>query len=414
MHFSIRPVRLISTLLFLSLPFASAQAAEYESPVVLSAAKLLPDETLNNAAYQLDDKVPNDGFMNHYTVTSEWGEWQISSNALLGIRLAEIIAMTEMRKIEEGDSMENALEEDVKEVGDGVVALVEDPVAALEGTVSGVKKMFALTGESWKSRHTRKDQSALASLGNTVSGFSKAKREYAAKFGVDPYSSNQDLQLELERIARAASGGAIIGMVAKAFIPGGLGVFVSASGISHSMNELLTTSSEVELRIVNREKMQKMGVDAKLIEQFLDDGSSSTSYKTYIIGALEQMPGVKGRDLYINYGLSPPSEDVALFRARSALMYAARSQKKPALDRFLQLGETVIAIDTKNNVVAQLSLDHLLWTKTLAVAIDALDKKLVKDGDIKEKQLSITGTASEITIAEFNKRGWRIEQKVTY
>ncbi len=387
-----------------------ATAAEYEKSRLFSAAELLPAELLNSDVYQIDDKVYNDGFLNRYTVTSAWGTLEVNSDALLRIRLTELLAMTEMKKIEGADSAENALVDNAKDLGEGMVDLVEDPIGAVEGTVSGVKKMFALTGESWRSRHTRKDESAMANLGNTVSGFSKAKREFSAQFGVDPYSSNSDLQLELERIARAASGGTMIGMVAKAFIPGGLGMLVSASGISQSMNELLITSSEVELRIINREKLQKMGINADLIEQFLDDGSTSTTYKTYITGSLEAMDGVKGRGLFLNNALSAPSEDVALFRVRSAMMYAAYHADRTRLDHFIQLEESVIAVDDKNVAVVELSLDHLLWSKTLSDVIEKVDAKLQNSENVSAKQMSLSGTASEKAVAELKKRGWEVLQ----
>ncbi len=389
-------------------------AEEYEAPMVLKAADLLPAETLNSDLYQIQDKVYNDGFLNRYTVTSQWGEWEISSDALLHIRLTEIVAMSEMRKIEEGESLQGAVTDDAKDVGEGISSMINDPKGAVEGTVSGVRKMFALTGESWKSRHTRKDESALTNIGNTVSGFSKAKREYAAKFGVDPYSSNKDLHVELDRIARAASGGVMIGMVAKALVPGGIGVLLSATDLSHSLNELLTTSSEVELRIINREKLQKIGMDAVLIERFLDDGSTSSTYKTYVVGALETMEGVSGRDLFLDYAIGPPSEDVAMFRAQSAIMYAGYHAKRQKLDHFARSGGTIAGVDSNKILVVQASLDHVLWTEPIALAVEALDEKIATAEKTKGKQLSLSGTASERTIAELEKRGWQVQQNVLH
>lgn len=389
-------------------------AEEYEAPIILKVADLLPAETLSSDLYQIHDKVHNDGFLNRYTVTSQWGEWEINSDALLNIRLTEIVAMSEMRKIEEGESFEGAVKDDATNVGEGVSSMINDPKGAMEGTVSGVRKMFELTGESWKSRHTREDESSLTNLGNTLSGFSKAKREYAAKFGVDPYSSNKDLHVELDRIARAASGGVMIGMVAKALIPGGIGVLLSATDLSHSLNELLTTSSEVELRIINREKLQKIGMDAVLIEQFLDDGSTSSTYKTYVVGALETMEGVSGRDLFVDYAIGPPSEDVALFRAQSALMYAGYHAKRQKLDHFARSGGTIAGIDSNKILVVQASLDHILWTEPITFAVEALDEKIATAEKTKGKLLSLSGTASDRTVAELDKRGWQVRQKVLH
>lgn len=391
-----------------------AQSGEYEPPIIFKAADLFPAETLNSDLYTIQDEVRNDGFLNRYVVSSQWGEWELYSNALLDVRLTEIVAMSEMRKIEEGESFQGAIQDDAKDLGKGVTAMISDPKGALKGTASGVSKMFALTGESWKSRHTRKDESSLTNLGNTLSGFSKAKRELAAQFGVDPYSSNKDLHLELDRVARAASSGVMVGMVAKALIPGGIGVVLSATDLSHSLNELLATSSEIELRIINREKLQKMRMDDVLIERFLDDLNTSSTYKTYFVGALETMEGVTDRDLFLDWAIGPPSEDVALFKVQTAIMHAGYHERQIKIDRFVRSGATLAAIDSDNSLVAQAALDHLLWVESFALVLESLNKKIADAEKPRKKKIFLAGTASPKSIAELEKRGWIVQQKVLY
>ena len=393
---------------------ASAQAGGYEAALTLKAADLLPSETLNSDLYQIQDKVQNDGFMNRYIVTSQWGRWEVPSNALLDIRLTEIVAMSEMRKIEEGNSFSGAIQDDARDLGEGVTNMINDPKGALEGATSGVSKMFALAGESWKNRKTSKDEPLLSNLGNTISGFSKEKRELAAQFGVDPYSSNEDLHVELDRIARAASSGVMVGMVAKALIPGGIGLALSATDLSHSLNELVTTSSETELRIINREKLQEIGMDAVLIERFLDDSSTSSTYKTYLVGTLETMQGVAGRDLFLDWAIGSLSEDVAFFKAQSAIMYAGYHTQQKKLDRFARFGATLTGIDSDNSLVAHAALDHLLWTESFALVLESLNDKIAVAEKVQDKQISLSGTASQKSIAELEERGWMVQQKVSY
>ena len=66
--------------MFLCMP---AISAEYENPVVFSAKKILPSELMENDAYDVHDEVRNDGFMNIYNVESRFGNWEISSTAIL-------------------------------------------------------------------------------------------------------------------------------------------------------------------------------------------------------------------------------------------------------------------------------------------------------------------------------------------
>ncbi len=403
----------VFALLLLPVSLPVMAAGQFEGPVVFKAAEVVPADIPESELYRIHDQVLNDGFLNAYTVESAFGEWKISSNALLGTRLAEIVAMSKMREIAESDSFEDAIEDDADEVAEGFKNLVDDPKGALEGAASGVRKMFAITGEAWKSRHTREDESSMKNLGNAISGYDKAKREYAAQFGVDPYSLNQALHEELDRIARAASGGSMVGTVFKALIPGGVGAIIAATNLTHSLNELVTASSEVELRIINREKLAKMGIDAALIERFLDDSRATPTHKTYLAGALELMHGVGGRDLFLDYAIAPPTEEVALYRTLSAVMYAWYHENEQKLDRFVQAGSTAVGIDGDNQLVVQAPLDHLLWTEPLATVIEALDEVVAAPGKVSGKQIWLSGTASERAVTELGNRGWKVRQQVS-
>ncbi len=400
-------VVLITTLL---LTTGSLAAQDFEAAVTFKSADILSADILENKNYQIDGVVTNDGFLNSYTVESEFGSWTINSERLLKIRLTELLAMIQMRTIKDTESRDEAINEDVKEVKQGFGNLVEDPGAVMKGAASGVKKMFKLGGEAWKSRHTRdEDESSLKSLGNIVSGFDKAKRQYAAEFGVDPYSSNKALHQELDRVARSASHGSLISSAAKMLIPGGLGLMVSAANLSLALNELLTTKSEVEMRIINRDKLTALGIDRMLIERFLDDKKLSTTHKTYLTGALETLENVAGKDLFLSYSLAPPSEDIALFRTVSALSYAWYHKKISKLDRFSG-GDSmpVAAINSNNRLILIAPLDHLLWTEVMASLIEPLDQLSV-DESVDGKELWLTGTASARAIAAFDVRNWVVK-----
>ena len=402
--------------LAIALVFSTNQvssAEDFETPIVFSAKDVLPAEMMESESYRIDDEVRNDGFMNMYTVESEFGSWEISSTALLGIRLGEIVAMEKMREIDDDTSTNDAVKEDVDEVKEGFSNLIDDPGGTLKGAASGVGKMFKLTGEAWKSRHTR-DENQLTALGKTVSGYDKAKRQYAGQFGVDPYSSNAALHEELDRLARAATKGSVIGIAVKVLIPGGLGMVISATNLSRALNELLVTKTEVELRIINREKLLAMGVDAGLTERFLDDGRSSASYKTYLVGALESMNDVKGREHYVAYAIAPPSEDVALYRTSSALMYAWYHKNVEKMDRFARVGALSVGVNKLNQLVIQAPLDHLLWTEPLGTIIASIDEAVSASETIKGKQVWLTGTVSDRSKSELENRGWKVQPKVAF
>jgi hypothetical protein len=290
--------------------------------------------------------------------------------------------------------------------------LVEDPGGAIQGAASGVSKLFKLGGEAWKSRDSQ-DENQLASLGKAVSGYDKAKRKYAGQFGVDPYSSNQALQAELDRLATAAAQGSVFSMAFKAMIPGGLGFAISATGMSQALSDLLVTSSAIELRIINRDKMLAMGIDPVLAEQYLDDKSSSPTYRTYLVGALEAMESVSGRGNVIEYAIGAPDEDVAIFRSSAAIMYAWYHKNVHAIDRFVKAGSIVAAIDGDGQLVIQAPLDHVLWTESLDLLLAQIGEAMDGNEEIKGKVIMLTGTVSEMAGQELESRGWQVNQQIS-
>ena len=49
----------------------------YESPPVLSASVLLPAQILQGPHHRVDERVVNDGYLNHYTIHSQFGEFSV-------------------------------------------------------------------------------------------------------------------------------------------------------------------------------------------------------------------------------------------------------------------------------------------------------------------------------------------------
>jgi len=86
------------SVLFLGCPL-TALAQQYESSATLKASQIVPKELLTGPDYRIDEKVLNDGFLNHYKVNSKFGEFNAVSNATLRKRIWEIRAMAEMDKV---------------------------------------------------------------------------------------------------------------------------------------------------------------------------------------------------------------------------------------------------------------------------------------------------------------------------
>ncbi len=258
-------------LIFLILLFIFAQhvsaADEFETAANLKASEILPSELLKGEHYRIDENVMNDGYINTYKIHSDFGIITAVSTPSLKMRIEEVQAIAAMKKIEETDTYTEAVEKAGESTLDGVKNFVSDPKESISGAVTGVGKMFRMAGEAIKSKPGAGEDSRLEGL----IGFSNTKREYAQQFGVDAYSPNPVLQENLDKIAWAGYGGKMSITAVKALIPGGVGLALSVTGSTQLLNEVIAKTPPTELRRMNREKLEKMGIDSLLIDLFLEN-----------------------------------------------------------------------------------------------------------------------------------------------
>ncbi len=69
------------------------------------------------------------------------------------------------------------------------------------------------------------------------------------------------------------------------------------------MNKILLDSAPEDLRQINREKLEQMGVRESVIKEFLHHPKYSPRHETILVHALAEMKGVKNRDQFIKQAL---------------------------------------------------------------------------------------------------------------
>src|SRR6516225_12382311 len=95
---------------------ATGQAA-FDSPEVRATADVVAPDLLRGPHYQLGPIVSSFAFMDHYTVTSDYGPFTAPSDARVRRLIREIAAIAELQKIHQSDAFAKA----TVEAGKGVV-----------------------------------------------------------------------------------------------------------------------------------------------------------------------------------------------------------------------------------------------------------------------------------------------------
>jgi hypothetical protein len=384
------------------------QAADgYETPPVLNAADLMSGLPVSGPNYTVEAKVANDGLMNTFIITSPYGKFPAFSNAEMVKRVNEIAAIAKLKELSGSAEFGKGIADAGGQVVEGTKDLVTHPVDTVSGAFKGLGAAIRRTSDSVLGDASSKyEDKGLKG----ITGVSDAKRQFAAQMGVDPYSSNEVLQEELTSVARASAGGNIVTSAALMAVGGGAGTFISVTGGVESLNDVLEKTPPTDLRRMNRESLEKMGMNADMVDLFMANTNYSPTYQLLLVDALSRMPDVGGRDAMLKIAISAYSDPTCMFRQRQARMLAGYNAKVKPLKQLKGLGDVIVALAGDGTIVITLPVDHVAWTELVAKTVTGAEEALKAAGPGK-RELWLGGTISPRAREELEARGWKIFEK---
>lgn len=328
---------------------APGQAAAFELGVILKASDLLPAESLRGPSYRVRDQVATDGYMAHFEIDTDFGTFRAVGVPEVKRRIAEAEAIRKLVETSKSDLFAEGLRRSVEQPIDAVKNIVVHPVDSVKqapktvghffGKVGsaigrGVAKTADRVGEAINSDGTDAGQAASAAgrgLGNAAknaAGFDKAKLDTARQLGVDPYSDNERLQEEMDKVTWAFFAGGL---------PLRIGAAVASAGIAVAATEMVgipedtyaLTSSELALR--DERALAAIGVTAEDIKNFQIQRALSTTRRHRIVTYLEALPKAQGRGHIVRLANACSSPEQAEFLI-SALAILAERQRSGAAE----------------------------------------------------------------------------------
>ena len=126
----------------------TAAAAEFESPTALHAKDVLPAELISSATHRVAPGVANDGFMNRFDVSLQFGALTASSSAELAKRVHELAVVAKLEQVSKSEEFAKHLQKGAERVIKGAEKLITNPVDTVTGALSGVGKLFENASES--------------------------------------------------------------------------------------------------------------------------------------------------------------------------------------------------------------------------------------------------------------------------
>lgn len=384
-------------------PNSPAASLAIELPPLLKASEVLRPEILKGPNHTVQEAIPTAGFLNHYTVLTNSGTYQIKGNALLAKRINEFNAMAALDNIQKSDEFKKSLASAAKMPIKMVENLIDDPAGTAKQIGEGAKRFVGRAGEMFnrKGKKTKEEDNAFQS----ALGFSKEKRKICWDLKVDPYSSNPALQKKLDDLAWASFAGSFtirLGMLA---IPGGAGTVISGVSTSSTIAESIRDNSPTDLSAINRELLTSMGIGEQLIEAFLASKDLSPTLQTIIVRKLSEIQGAQGRDAVLSMSLSSRSEADAIFFARCTQLMQAYHSKKSPLVMIFNLYGLPAAYTQDQTLIIPLELDYGSWSQESSKLATAIGTYQIPGKEIKQRQLVITGKLSPLAKEGMSKSG---------
>ncbi len=374
--------------------------------MVLQASDVLPAELIKGPNYSVRVTVISDGFVNTYDLDTNYGPLRVESTALLFKRIGELKALAQIEKLKNTDVYMNAF----KQVAAGPIktaqGLAQDPSGTVSNVASGVGRFFSNVGSAVTSDNPNKGK-----LLNRASGQASYKRQYAAEFGVDPYTSYEPLQKALNDLAWTAAAGGLTVKAAFMAIPGGAGFAVGAMGTADTAKHLLSDKTPAELASINQSSLAGMGVSDDSIQAFMQNTQYDPYEQTLLVSALASLTGVRERGIYIDKAAAAFEESVAVFLRVRAQLTSLYNDKTHSVKSFVDADGVPVLLTNNGKIVAIFPLDYIAWTQNFERKMQAVSAAIEQMPGISGKELWVTGKVYPLAKKALEARGWKVEER---
>jgi len=386
-------------------------AETYEDPPTLNARQILLPQYLEGPQFHVEPDVPTYAGANQYTIVSTYGTFVASGNELLIERVREINALEKMDKIKESDEFTKALKKASASPMVFARNLAKQPVETVTGVPKGIWRLMNRVGDGVKGAGEKirdrdedkpKDPYDEGVLKNAA-GFPKAKRELAKRLGVDPYTTNEVLQREMNRLAWTSVGGGSTLSLLMMPVGGAAGTALSATYFVSDLDDDLHDLDTGELRKRNEARLRALGIDAEDAAAFLNSASISPTRQTAIIGSLAHLGKAQNLGGFIHLASAVDSEPDAVFFQRTAAIMAKLADDGAKIARVGVLNGIPICVTADGSIIVAVEWDYAAWTPLGERFVNAISQPPAGQ-EPRPVRIILSGVASDRVHQELARR----------
>jgi hypothetical protein len=406
---------------------ASAGAQQYETPGSFKAAQFAPAALLKGPMHSVDENAPVERGLPRFTIRSKYGTWEARGVEMLAIRVSELPAFAQLETVSRSDEFTKAAGRAVAAPIKTTGQLITNPIDTTGNIVSGIGMMVGRVGRTAGSVATRAGDSATSAdtgkkgiaiqqvppeagtaepraLTGDPLGYNSARREWAKRLNVDPYTSNAALGEKLGQMASASFAGSL---------PVDLTLGAAAAPLHYANVTNNAAQAQAyalppsDLEAANERKLKAMGIAGLPVRTFFRNRYFTPTLQTALVVALESLGNVAGRGEVIVFAGRAASEAEARYVNNSVTMLSMYSRSGSPIAA-VRAADNVLTAQTRDGkLIVPAPLDYIAWVQP---AEDFAERADLKGS---ERWVLLSGKASPRATKELTARGWRVNQNVT-
>jgi hypothetical protein len=395
--------------------------AGLETVPALPGTELARAPLLKGPLHKVAEPVRVEGHLGRFVIESKFGRFSVNGVNMLGVRVSELHAIEELQKVQKDSAFKDAL---AKSTG-GVVKLAEstvtDPGKTVENIGKGVGTVFGRIGYMAKSGadyvgDKASDVTAPSSKAKPKTspsgepeppsftgdpfGYNKARREWAKKLNIDPYTSNPVLRPLLDDAASATFAGNFAVNLALGAVAAPLQY---AYEFDDTVRQSVWNKPAIDLEKENQEKLLALGVQGRAVRDLLRNKWFTPTLQTALVARLAVLGKMEGIESVVTAAAATQGESRARFLLESLAILVTHHQKEGKLMKIRMSNLVPAGVAADGRVIAAVAIDYGYWDKDAAAFTQR--KELAAKG----RALLVAGKLSARAKQELEKAGWTVK-----
>jgi uncharacterized lipoprotein YbaY len=365
------------------------------------ASEILPPELLAGPYHTVRENVSLRGPQYFFVVDSDFGKFQAQGQPRLRRLVKEINAIAAMKDATSTQSFKDTFKESALEPFVALKELVIHPADTVSGIPKGLWTFVTTSKESLSGGRSQYEDRYLEAL-VTVS---KIKRRYAAELGIDVYTSNPEVQKELNRLGWAAAIANWTPTVLLLPVSGAGKALYTTFDWTKTLNDVIAETAPDLLRYRNDVKLKTIGIPGELRDNFLNHNYYSPRNHTVITEYLESMKEAREKAGVIEQAIGANSEiDAFTYQQIIEILASYNRSVSPIIEFSIHKGIPV-GYAKNGSMVMGFPVGIGRWTAFSEYLFGDFGKKQSKTNEIKRSELWILGELTPLARREFERLG---------